>query len=100
MLRDADNPRRQDVYWTGADLVVEVIGEDDPGRDLVTKRLEYAQAGIPEFWIVDPRDRTIPVLHLVGEAYQTHGYFGGEAVATSATWPEPRALVGEVFEVH
>ena len=49
---------------TAPGLVVEVIGEDDPERDLVTKRLEYAQAGIPEYWIVDPRTDTIDVLRL------------------------------------
>lgn len=54
VLRDANDLRRQDAYWTGADLAVEVVSEDDPGRDLITKRLEYAQAGIPEYWIVDP----------------------------------------------
>ena len=51
-LADASDPRRQDAYWTGADLVVEVVSPDDPARDLVTKRNEYAQAGIPEYWIV------------------------------------------------
>ena len=46
-LADANDPRRQNAYWTGADLVIEVVSRDDPQRDLVTKRSEYAQAGIP-----------------------------------------------------
>ena len=48
--------RRYSKYWDGADLVIEVVGEDDPNRDLITKRSEYALAQIPEYWIVDPRD--------------------------------------------
>jgi Uma2 family endonuclease len=36
---------------------MEVVGEDDPDRDLVTKRVECAQAGICEYWLLDPRDR-------------------------------------------
>jgi Uma2 family endonuclease len=56
--------RRGEKYWQGADLVVEVVSADDPARDLETKRAEYAQAGIPEYWIVDPRDQTIRVLTL------------------------------------
>lgn len=97
VLRDATDPRRQDIYWTGADLVVEVVSEDDPGRDLVTKRLEYAQAGIPEYWIVDPRNRSIVVLKLEGETYQTHGQFGVDAVLTSATLSGLTVPVSIVF---
>src|SRR5271170_7194366 len=44
-------------FWDGADLVMEVVSEDDPGRDLQTKREEYAEAGIPEYWIVDPQTK-------------------------------------------
>ena len=62
--------RRHSKYWEGADLVIEVVSEDDPNRDLHTKRLEYAQAGISEYWIVDPRERSIRVLTL--DAGATH----------------------------
>ncbi len=41
-------------YWTGADLVMEVVSEDDPEHDWVNKRLDYAEAGIPEYWIAAP----------------------------------------------
>ena len=40
--------RRERLFWRGADLVMEVISEDDPDRDLVMKRAEYAKAAIPE----------------------------------------------------
>ncbi len=97
ILRRADDPRRQELYWTGADLVVEVINEDDPERDLVTKRREYAEAGIPEYWLVDPRDETIAVLRLEGTSYMLHGQFGAGDSATSATLPALRVSVSEVF---
>ncbi len=98
MLRKSDDVRRQEPYWTGADLVIEVVSEDDPGRDLITKRLEYAQAGIPEYWIVDPRDHTITVLRLVGDAYQTHGVFALDDVATSALLAGLSVPVNAVFQ--
>jgi Uma2 family endonuclease len=52
-------------YADGADLVIEVLSKDRD-RDLQMKRLEYAQAGIPEYWIGDPRDQRITVLRLAG----------------------------------
>ncbi len=51
-------------YTTAADLVVEVVSEDDPDRDWVTKRTEYAVAGITEYWIADPRDQTLTIFTL------------------------------------
>src|SRR5262245_23178713 len=74
LLRSAD-PRRQDRYWLGADLVLEIVSSDEPARDLVEKRRDYAEAGIPEYWIVNPLDQTIIVLRLVDDAYVEHGIF-------------------------
>ncbi len=42
-------------------------------RDLVEKREEYARAGIPEYWIVDPEQGQITVLALDGTGYAVHG---------------------------
>ena len=100
VLLHSGDPRRQDVYWTGADLVVEVISEDDPDRDLITKRFEYAQAGFPEYWMVDPRSNTITVLSLAGESYQLHGQYGAGKMATSAILPQVSVPVSAVFEAQ
>jgi Uma2 family endonuclease len=83
LLLDRNDPRRGNRYWSGADLVMEVVSPDKPGRDLVEKREEYAEAGIPEYWIVDPRNRTITVLTLEGDTYREHGVFAPGAQATS-----------------
>ncbi len=37
-----------------ADLVVEIISPESDARDRGEKFTEYEQAGIPEFWLVDP----------------------------------------------
>ena len=84
LLRDAADPRNQERYWLGADLVVEVVSPDKPERDLVQKRHDYAEARIPEYWIADPQRETVSVLRLQGGAYVEHGVFGRGARATSA----------------
>jgi Uma2 family endonuclease len=77
-------------YWDRADLVVEVVSDDDEDRrrDLQTKRREYARAGIPEYWIVDPREACIEVLRLSGKRYVARGRFPRGAAATSLVLPE------------
>jgi Uma2 family endonuclease len=75
LVRDARDPRRQQRYWLGADLVVEVVSADDPERDTKIKRIDYALAGIPEYWIVNPLDASITVLTLAGDAYTEYGVF-------------------------
>ena len=39
-----------------ADVVVEVISPDSVARDRRDKLAEYAAAGVPEYWVVDPRE--------------------------------------------
>jgi Uma2 family endonuclease len=101
-LADAGDPRRQNAFWTGADLVMEVVSPDDPQRDLVVKRAEYAQAGIPEYWIVDPQAEEITVLHLSADgeetAYVEFGRFGRGATAASATYSDLTADVAAVLD--
>ena len=83
-MRSENAARRRNNFWLGADLVMEVVCPDDRRRDLETKRREYAQAGIPEYWIVDLETQRITVLTLVaGETYAVHGEFGPGVQATS-----------------
>ncbi len=84
VLRDRSDERYQDRYWLGADIVVEVVSPDNPSRDWIEKRDDYAEAGIPEYWIADPRLETITVLALCDGSYAEHGVFGrGERAASS-----------------
>lgn len=60
----ANLKRRQEQFWEIAELVVEIISPDDPDRDLIDKRHDYAVAGISEYWIIDPRDDSVQVMNL------------------------------------
>ena len=98
LLRDRSDSRRRNRYWLGADLVAEVISPDDPDRDLVEKRADYAEAGIPEYWIADPRDETLTVLVLRGEAYVEHGRYARGETAASALLEGFSVEVSAVFD--
>jgi Uma2 family endonuclease len=87
LVRRAGDPRCRDDYWLGADLVLEVVSPDDPARDLIDKRADYAEARVPEYWIVNPIDETVTVLVLTGGEYREHGGFRPGQQADSPLLP-------------
>ena len=99
-MLDENKHRRKNEYWDGADLAIEVVSENDPNRDLVTKREEYAQAKTSEYWIVDPRDRSIRVLTLDADAteYREVGRYADEQTAQSVLLDDFQTDVTAVFD--
>jgi len=93
----AENAHRIQDYWHGADLVMEVVSPSNADHDYHTKRQEYAQAGIPEYWIVDVIRRHILVLTLNGTTYRVHGDFGPGTTATSVLLPGFAVAVDDVL---
>lgn len=83
----------------GADLVMEVVsrGAKNRHRDLKVKRRVYAKAKIPEYWIIDPKEKTITVLTLSGRTYKVHGIFKPGDEATSKLLKGFKVAVRDVF---
>lgn len=71
------------------DLAMEVVSgsSQDRKRDYNEKVLDYAKAGVPEYWIVDPEEKKITVLTLAGDTYREHGLFLPGTKATSVLLP-------------
>jgi Uma2 family endonuclease len=100
LLLDAHDPRRQERFWLGADLVAEIVSSDDPERDTVDKVADYAEGGIPEYWIVNPLDETITVHTLIDSAYVIHGIFPRGTQATSVLLQGFAVDVNAVFDAE
>ncbi|QEH31970.1 hypothetical protein OJF2_04370 [Aquisphaera giovannonii] len=99
LLLSATDPRRQDRFWRGADLALEVVSPEKPGRDLVEKRHDYAEGGVLEYWIVNPMDETITVLALREGSYREDGVYRRGESAASAILPGFSVAVAAVFDV-
>ena len=84
----------------GADLVMEVVSgsKKDRERDLIKKRSIYAEAEIPEYWIVDPELEKISVLILCNGEYKVHGEFHSGETATSVLLPGFEIVVKTCFD--
>lgn len=98
VIKDASDERRANRYWTGADLVMEVVSPDDPDRDLVQKRRDYAEGSIPEYWIVNPLNEQIIVYSLSGNEYERVGTFARGSVVRSVVLEDFEVRVDDVFD--
>lgn len=78
-------------------LVIEVISPDDETRDTVTKRLEYAEAGIAHYWILDPGMRTAVTLALRRGRFEVTGQFSAEDTLTSDLFPGLEIPLSRLF---
>lgn len=93
--------RLHEAYVDPPDLAVEVLSPDRRSlkRDRVDKRAEYARAGIPEYWIVDPEVRNVLVLRLDAATgtYSEAGRFAGDDVVTALAAPDVAIRVEAMF---
>jgi Uma2 family endonuclease len=69
------------------DLVVEILSPSSERIDREVKRKLYADGGVREYWLVDPRTSRIEVLSLGGVVYETAGEYGPGATARSVIFP-------------
>jgi Uma2 family endonuclease len=62
---------RHNRVWDAADLVMEVVSEnpEDTVRDYREKLIDYADARVAEYWIIDPQQLQVVVHRLEGERY-------------------------------
>jgi Uma2 family endonuclease len=79
------------------DLVIEVLSPATAQRDRELKGKLYARAGVQEYWLVDPQERSIQVLVLREEGYQTAGIYREGSSLTSPLLPGLKLEVVGVF---
>ncbi|NJL90641.1 MAG: Uma2 family endonuclease [Coleofasciculaceae cyanobacterium SM2_1_6] len=86
------------VLESGALIVVEVVSPSSVTTDYRYKNAEYAAAGIPEYWIIDPRQNKISILQLVEGLYEEKIYQGDE-VMRSPLLPELAIDPTQIFQI-
>ncbi len=81
-------------------LIAEVVspGKINRDRDTIHKRSQYAALGVPEYWLIDPDRKTVTVLTLGAEDYQTIGTFSGSESIQSQELPGLSLPVEQLFE--
>lgn len=46
------------------DFIIEIVSPGTPADDYIRKLYYYKNAGVREYWIVDPRHKTVTVIFL------------------------------------
>ena len=99
-FRKGNEPRDDGSDFQGIpDLVVEVLSPSTRRRDQTVKLAAYRDAGVSEYWIADPRARTVAVYGLSADrtSYAELGRYGKEDEVASALLPGLRVPVTEIF---
>ena len=78
------------------DIVVEFLS-GDRNRDLIRKRQIYAEAGVTEYWPIDPRNDTVTQLELRGGVYVERAVLGPGDVLMTPLLPELGIPLLEIF---
>jgi Uma2 family endonuclease len=103
----ADNPadRREEGCVSGRpDLAIEVVSPKRRRYDRVLKLSYYAAIGVPEYWIIDPEDRTLEQLvfrdgrYAIEAIFQDADYFRPASfedleISLAEFWPEEVAPI-------
>ena len=56
------------------DWIIEIVSPRNPGHDYVKKLNLYMDAGVREYWIVDPLEKTVLVYHLFESRFIVRTY--------------------------
>lgn len=75
---------RKGVVYGAPDFVAEVLSPSTRKKDLTLKLHKYADAGVREYWIIDPRDRKVVVYHF--ETDDAPVIYGLDAKVPVAVW--------------
>ena len=78
-------------------LVVEILSPATAQRDRTEKKALYEENGVEEYWIVDPKDRTVTRYHHAGRRFGRGKVFTVRDTLRSRALPGLRLPVQEIF---
>lgn len=79
------------------DLLVEIISTGSIKRDRIEKKDLYEQFGVPEFWLVDPNNRSIEVYQLYESRYRVFAFAAAAGKVQSAVLAGFELDVADIF---
>lgn len=97
-LRSTHVPEPDQLLYPACDLVVEVLSESSVKRDRGPKYIDYAAAGISEYWIVDADAETVEQYQEVDGAYRIQAVHRDDSCIRSFVLPGFEIRLLAVFD--
>jgi Uma2 family endonuclease len=92
-----DEKKRAPEGCRGApDLVIEILSPSNTAIEMERKFKLYRQAGVREYWVVDPEDNGLTTYCFQNSKIETETY-GGEDVAPVSIFPDLKITLKQVF---
>ena len=100
LIAQAHRDRITENYLDGnADVAIEVVSDDSVTRDTRVKLAEYEAAGIPAYWVIDPRPGVETAhFYVLRGAHYAEVEPDTDGIYTSAVFPAVRLKVAWLFE--
>lgn len=79
------------------DIVIEILSPGNNKKELKYKFDIYEEAGVKEYWIADPREKSVQIFLLINGKYSSEGYLIDEDKITSNILPGFSMIISELF---
>jgi len=88
---------RENSYYGAPALIIEIISPSNENHDRVKKYITYMDFGVKEYWMINPRLKTIEVYLLEEDEYKQADIYKGDDCAVSQTFSGLKVHLEEVF---
>ena len=88
---------KENEYTGLPTLIVEVISPSNQSHDRIRKYNTYMDFGVKEYWIVNPKLKTIEVYVLEEDEYKQAAIYKGDDCAVSQTFKELKIHLDKIF---
>ena len=88
---------KKNAYYGVPDLIIEIIAPSNESHDRVKKYSTYMEFGINEYWMVNPKLKTVEVYVLEENEYKQAAIYKGSDCAASQTFNELKICLEEIF---
>ena len=82
------------------DIVVEVLSPSNNKKELKNKYEAYEEAGVKEYWVVLPYEKTMLIYTLVNDKFSPSGLMASGDIVTSSVLPGFTLDLAELFEEY